>query len=150
MTLKAPSPYAAVKLATSNPLLLSAAMPGTQFAFWPGRRRRSAFWQSCAALDTGHRRKGPALVCAVPAADYSGQPFPRQVKLFYRILYCSTGAHWSGQLFAATCVTHLPTAGISNGRYSPKPSALAARSAADMRHETSRPRSGRFRLHCRS
>ncbi len=53
MTLKAPSPYATVRLATSGPLLLSAAMPGTQFAFCPGRRRRSALWQSCQG---GHTR----------------------------------------------------------------------------------------------
>ena len=49
MMSKAPSPYAAVRLATNKPLLLSAPMPGTQFAFCPGRRRRSALWQSCRA-----------------------------------------------------------------------------------------------------
>ena len=44
---KAPSPNADVRLATNRPLLLSAAMPGTQLTFCPGRSRRTALWQSC-------------------------------------------------------------------------------------------------------
>ena len=75
---KAPSPYAAVRLATSSPLLLSALMPGTQLTFCPGRSRRSALWQSC-NRDTNPVERARALArssarCMSPADRPASAP----------------------------------------------------------------------------